>query len=85
MAVSADYPLGQGCLLWSQPPFFPSGLIWTIVLAPVQVQQARLAKSFAAGEVNQAYRSLSRRWLVWGIVSTFPLVVATWLMVAKPG
>jgi uncharacterized membrane protein len=85
MAVSAGYPLGQGWLLWSQILFFLSGLIWILVLAPIQIQQARLAKSFAAGEVNQAYRSLSRRWLVWGIVSTFPLVVATWLMVAKPG
>lgn len=84
MAISAGFPLGQGWLLWSQILFVVSGLIWLLVLVPIQVKQARLAKSFAAGDVGEAYRSLSRRWLAWGIVSTGPLVVATWLMIAKP-
>ena len=27
---------------------------------------------------------LSRRWLFWGLISTVPLLAATWLMIAKP-
>lgn len=84
MAVSAGFPLGQGWLLWSQVLFVLSGLIWLLVIVPIQVKQARLAKAFAAGDVGEAYRALSRRWLAWGLVSTVPLVAATWLMVIKP-
>jgi uncharacterized membrane protein len=84
MAVSAGFPLGQGWLLWSQVLFVVSGLIWLLVIVPIQVKQARLAKAFAPGDVGEAYRSLSRRWLAWGLVSTVPLVAATWLMVVKP-
>ena len=85
MAISANYYLGEGWLLWSQLLFFLSGMIWILVLVPIQVKQARLAKTFAADDVGEAYRSLSRRWLAWGVVSTLPLLVATWLMLAKPG
>jgi uncharacterized membrane protein len=84
MAVSAGFPLGQGWLLWSQVLFVLSGLIWLLVIVPIQVKQARLAKAFAPGDVGEAYRSLSRRWMAWGLVSTVPLVAATWLMVVKP-
>jgi uncharacterized membrane protein len=85
MAFSAGYPLGEGWLLWSQVLFFVSGLVWLLVLVPIQVKQARLAKTFpAGGDVGEAYRALSRRWLAWGLVSTVPLVIATWLRVAKP-
>ncbi|MEX1250053.1 MAG: DUF2269 domain-containing protein [Hyphomonas sp.] len=84
MAISAHYPLGQGWLLWSQILFVLSGLIWILAIVPIQVKQARLAKAFAKGDVGEVYRSLSRRWLAWGLVSTFPLLVATWLMVVKP-
>lgn len=84
MAISAGFPLGQGWLLWSQILFALSGLTWILRIVPIQVKQARLAKAFSAGDVGEEYRSLSRRWLAWGILSTVPLVIATWLMVAKP-
>ena len=84
MAVSAGFPLGQGWLLWSQVLFVLSGLFWLLVFVPIQVKQARLANGYLPGGAGQAYRSLSRRWLAWGLVSTVPLVAATWLMVVKP-
>ena len=40
--------------------------------------------TFAGDDVGDEYRSLSNRWLTWGLISTVPLVAATWLMVAKP-
>lgn len=84
MAISAGYPLDRGWLLWSQVLFALSGMIWLLVLVPIQIKQARLAKAFAGGDVGKAYHTLSRRWLAWGVVSTVPLVIVTWLMVAKP-
>ncbi len=84
MAISAGFPLGEGWLLWSQILFAVSGLLWLAILVPIQVKQARLAKNFAADDAGEEYRTLSRRWLAWGLASTAPLVAATWLMVAKP-
>ena len=85
MAVSAGFPLHEGWLLWSQIFFVLAGLIWLLVIVPIQIKQARLAKAFPPDDVGDEYRALSRRWLAWGLVSTAPLVAATWLMVAKPG
>jgi uncharacterized membrane protein len=84
MAYSAGFALYEGWLLWSQVLFVLAGLIWLLVIVPIQVKQARLAKTFPANGVGEDYRALSRRWLVWGLVATVPLVAATWLMVVKP-
>ncbi|MEM1288704.1 MAG: DUF2269 domain-containing protein [Pseudomonadota bacterium] len=85
MALSADYPLAEGWMLWSQILFVVAGLIWLFILVPIQVKQARLAKAFDGPDVGDQYRALSKRWLFWGLISTVPLIIATWLMVAKPG
>ena len=86
MAVLGGHDLLRtGWLLWSQLLFVASGLIWLGIIVPIQRRQARLAREFArGGVVPDAYRIESRRWLAWGLVSTVPLVGATWLMVAKP-
>jgi uncharacterized membrane protein len=84
MTASAGMPLGQGWLLWSQILFVMAGMIWLLVIVPIQMKQSRLAKSFAPDDVGDEYRALSRRWLAWGLTSTVPLVIATWLMIAKP-
>lgn len=85
MAIFADFDLGQGWLLWSQVLFVLAGMIWLLLIVPIQVKQARLAKAFSASDVGEEYRALSKRWLVWGLMSTVPLVIVTWLMLAKPG
>ncbi len=84
MAIYARYPLIEGWLLWSQIFFVMAGLIWLLILVPIQVKQAKLAKSFDGEDVGDTYRALSRRWIIWGLISTVPLLAATWLMVAKP-
>lgn len=85
MAISAGFSLTQGWMLWSQVLFVLAGLIWLLVIVPIQIRQARLARAFTGGDVGDEYRALSRRWLAWGLVSTVPLVAATWLMLVKPG
>ena len=84
MVFIVDWPLTQHWLLWSQVLFVVAGQIWLFILVPIQVKQARLAKEFSAFDVGDEYRQLSRRWLTWGLISTVPLVVSTWLMIAKP-
>jgi uncharacterized membrane protein len=85
MALAGDHDLTSGWLLWSQILFVIAGLIWLLIIVPIQWRQARLARGFAAGAaVPTAYVALSRRWLAWGLVSTVPLLAALWLMIAKP-
>ena len=84
MVFSVNWPLTLHWLLASQVLFVVAGLIWLLVLVPIQVRQARLARNFAGNDVGDDYRKLSRRWLFWGLISTVPLLVATWLMIAKP-
>ncbi|MEI6417646.1 MAG: DUF2269 domain-containing protein [Sphingomonadales bacterium] len=85
LAIIGQFPLTQGWLLWSQICFVVAGLIWLGLIVPVQVRSARLARQFGDGPVPAAYHALSRRWIVWGLVSTVPLLAALWLMVAQPG
>lgn len=84
MAFTARYPLTESWLLWSQICFVVAGLIWLFIIVPIQIKQAHLARNFPSDDVGDEYRSLSTRWMIWGLISTAPLVVATWLMVVKP-
>ena len=84
MAIYANIPLMEGWLLWSQILFIIAGLIWLGLLVPIQIKQAKMALAFTGEDVGDAYRTLSRRWIIWGLISTVPLIGATWLMIAKP-
>jgi uncharacterized membrane protein len=84
MAFAAGYDLTSGWLLWSQILFVAAGLIWLGAIVPLQIKQARAARAFPQTGVTPAYRAWSRQWLVWGLISTVPLVTVTWLMIAKP-
>ena len=83
MVFLVNWPLTLHWLLCSQILFVVAGLIWLFILVPIQIKQARLARAFAGLDVSDEYRQLSRRWLIWGLISTVPLVIATWLMIAK--
>jgi uncharacterized membrane protein len=78
-------PLGQRWLVWGQFLFLLSGMVWLGVLVPVQIQQARMAKSFAEGKaIPDGYWRRGRVWLVCGVGATVPLIAATFVMIAKP-
>jgi uncharacterized membrane protein len=56
------------------------------LIVPIQMKAARLARQFAEGAtVPDAYKTLSKRWIFWGLISTVPLLAALWLMIAQPG
>lgn len=86
MAIAAGMdPFGDGWLVWSQVQFAAAGAMWLGLLVPIQVRQARLARGFAeSGAIPEEYWRLSRRWIVWGLVATLPLLGATWTMIVKP-
>jgi uncharacterized membrane protein len=85
LAVAGQFDLASGWLLWAQICFVIAGLIWMGLIVPIQMKCARLARQFGDGPVPDAYKSLSKRWIFWGLVSTVPLVAALWLMIARPG
>ena len=85
LAIEGQYDLFSGWLLWAQICFVVAGLIWMGLIVPIQVKAARLVRQFGDGDsVPDEYKSLSKRWIFWGLVSTIPLLAAMWLMIARP-
>ncbi len=83
--VAAVSPFGPGWLVVPEFLFLISGVIWLLVLVPIQIRQARQARSFTdAAPIPAAYRRDNRLWLVWGIAATVPLIAAIYIMIAKP-
>jgi len=74
-----------GWLAWGFWLFVISGLIWALILIPVQIRQARMARRFqAGGDISQSYWTLGRIWIVFGLLATLiPLANLYW-MVFKP-
>lgn len=85
-ALTGGIPLfSPRWMRWSEILLVVSGAIWVGILIPLQRRQARDARGFAgATRVPDDYRRDARRWLWWGIVATVPLVIAVYLMIAKP-
>lgn len=65
--------------------FVLSGILWVLVLIPVQIKQARMARTFAEGSpIPALYWKLCRVWLWVGALATIlPLGNLYW-MVFKP-
>jgi uncharacterized membrane protein len=86
MALAGQFALFSGWMLWAQACFIAAGLIWLTRIVPIQIKAARLARGFAeGGAVPAEYHALSRQWIIWGLISTLPLLAALWLMIARPG
>ena len=65
--------------------FVVSGILWVLVLIPIQIKQARMARAFAGGgPIPALYWKLCSVWLWVGILATLlPLGNLYW-MVFKP-
>jgi uncharacterized membrane protein len=64
--------------------FAASGAIWLTILVPVQVRQARLARSFGETlEIPESYWRLARRWYVFGAVATVLPLITIFVMAVK--
>ncbi|ABE37382.1 conserved hypothetical protein [Rhodopseudomonas palustris BisB5] len=84
-AIVKDVPLFSSFwLVAGQILFAISGMMWLGILVPLQIRQARLARSFADGsDIPERYWRDTRTWLIWGIIATVPLVAAIFVMVVK--
>jgi uncharacterized membrane protein len=86
MTTVAHLPVFEArWLTTSQLLFVVAGLIWLGILVPTQAAQQRLVRAFspAQQELPADYRRLARRWLVWGIIATVPLVMAMYVMIRR--
>ncbi|NVN85611.1 MAG: DUF2269 domain-containing protein [Rhodopseudomonas sp.] len=84
-AIVKELPLFTApWLIAGQILFGISGVIWLGILVPLQIRQARVARSFAQGGViPPGYRRDARLWIIWGVIATVPLVAAIYAMVVK--
>jgi len=72
-------------LTWGWRLFIASGLIWVLILIPVQIKQAKMAKNFAnQTEIPAQYWKLSKLWIVFGIIATVLPLANLYIMVFKP-
>jgi uncharacterized membrane protein len=65
--------------------FIASGVIWAVVLIPIQIAQSRLARRFRSeSSIPPRYWQLARLWAVFGAVATILPLANLYLMVVKP-
>jgi len=76
---------GPAWITWGLALFAASGVIWVGILIPIQIVQARLARTFSSGgEIPDRYWSLARAWNVFGTIATLLPLVNLYLMTFKP-
>ena len=70
-------------LWWGYHLFLVSGIIWVVVLLPMQIVQARMARKFAeTGDIPDRYWLYGKIWLWFGILATIiPLANIYWMVV----
>lgn len=71
-------------LAWGYWLFIMSGIIWIVVLLPVQIKQAKMAKQFIEGEkIPEDYLTLSKIWIIFGTLATLLPLTNLYFMVFK--
>jgi uncharacterized membrane protein len=85
MAERAGYPLsGFNWLTLSLVLFAITGIIWGVMLIPLQRKMIRIsAECLTAGTVSQEYRDASRAWAIYGTIATLLPIAILYLMVMK--
>lgn len=72
-------------LSWGWGLFIASGVIWVLVLLPIQIKQAKLAKGFSTKKgIPETYWILSKYWVVFGAIATILPLANLYFMVFKP-
>ncbi len=70
---------------WGLKLFLVSGFLWAVILFPVQVKQAWLAREFSEGEeIPALYWRLGRIWVAVAFVAVLLPLINLYFMVYKP-
>lgn len=86
MAAASSYVLTKiNWLTLSILLFAVTGLVWGLILLPLQRRMIRGSEeAVRTGVVPAAYHRASRQWAVFGTLATLLPVIILYLMVAKP-
>ena len=70
-------------LWWGYTLFIISGVIWVVVLIPVQIIQSRMARKFAVtSEIPERYWLYGKIWYAFGTLATVvPLANLYWMVI----
>ena len=72
-------------IMWGLGLFTLSGIIWGVILIPIQIKQAREAKQFTAETViSKQYWKREAQWFIYGITATVLPLISVVFMVLKP-
>ena len=72
-------------IAWSLGLFLASGFLWAVVLFPVQVKQAWMAREFSSEEeIPSNYWRLGRIWIAFGTLAVLLPLINVYIMVVKP-
>ncbi len=69
-------------LTWGFNLFLVSGVIWVLILVPMQYLQGRMARKFAdTGDIPDRYWLYGKIWVVFGILATIiPMANIYWMV-----
>ena len=87
VAMAGGFPLLRtGWILWTLVLFAISGLLFMVLVAPLQRQLLALAQAGSVkGNFDYAgYASVARRWEIWGAAALLTPAAGLVLMVLKP-
>ncbi|PJC05726.1 MAG: hypothetical protein CO070_01100 [Gallionellales bacterium CG_4_9_14_0_8_um_filter_55_61] len=72
-------------MAWGTWLFIASGIIWALILIPIQIAQEKITRQFAnGGEIPVRYWQLGRLWIVFGTLATLLPMINLYWMVFKP-
>jgi len=72
-------------ILWGLGLFTLSGIIWALILIPIQIKQAREAKQFTSQTIIPPdYWKREMKWYIYGIIAIILPLISAALMVIKP-
>lgn len=64
--------------------FVISGILWLLLLLPLQRKMIRYSKeSLDSGSIHKSYFKVSRLWMFYGLAATILPIIVLYLMVMK--
>jgi len=73
-------------IFWGWVLFGASGVIWALILIPLQFKLAKITKEFQRGiDIPEQYWRLSKQWYAWGVIATVLPLINLYVMIFRFG